>query len=170
VKPPKRRRYDVEPLKGIKPAFTKDDVSSHVEPCPDKPHADETKAQQEVLEQSVDFPDKTFILKEIENLNEQLNQLTDIIKRLTEFRLTYDEYMQYVELMRNQSEQGIKQLEQQIDNTTIATLQQALESLQVYLMKFKIMDEEANLLVDPQNLFNQHQKLEYDLTMLIERY
>ncbi|MFO0118209.1 MAG: hypothetical protein ACK521_11560 [bacterium] len=39
---------------------------------------------------SVDFPEKAFLLQQIESLNDQLNQLTDIIKRLTEFRITYD--------------------------------------------------------------------------------
>jgi len=40
-------------------------------------------------------------MTEMEQLNEQLNQLTEIIRRLTEFRLTYDEYMKYVHQMSN---------------------------------------------------------------------
>lgn len=37
-------------------------------------------------------------------------------------------------------------------------------------MQYQIMDEDANLLVDPQELFDQHAKLEMDLELLIEKF
>jgi hypothetical protein len=52
-------------------------------------------------EGSIEIKQKPFLMTEMEQLNEQLNQLTEIIRRLTEFRLTYDEYMKYVHQMSN---------------------------------------------------------------------
>lgn len=72
--------------------------------------------------------------------------------------------------MRNREEQDIRQIEQTINQTRIATLQETLQSNQLYLMNFQIMDADANLLVDPQDLFEQHGRLEDELTLLIEKY
>lgn len=49
-------------------------------------------------------------------------------------------------------------------------MQETLRSLQLFLMQYQIMDEDANLLVDPQELFDQHAKLEMDLELLIEKF
>lgn len=56
-------------------------------------------------------------MTEMEQLNEQLNQLTEIIKRLTEFRLTFDEYMKYVQMINSQCPP--EQLEQKIDQESL---------------------------------------------------
>lgn len=56
-------------------------------------------------------------MTEMEQLNEQLNQLTEIIKRLTEFRLTFDEYMKYVQMINSQCPP--EQLEQNIDQESL---------------------------------------------------
>ena len=92
-------------------------------------------------------------MAEMIQLDGQLNQLTEIIKRLTEFRLTYDEYMKYVQIIRD-SQYSQEEMEKNIDPVVVKQLQETLHALQLYLIDNQIMDEDANLLVDPQDLFD----------------
>lgn len=68
------------------------------------------------------IPNGPIILADIKHLNDTLNQLMEIIRRLTEFRVVYVEYMQYVDLLGNHQGEDLRQIEQTINQARIQQL------------------------------------------------
>jgi len=48
----------------------------------------------------------------------------------------------------------LEQIEKIINQKALQNLQESLQQCQLFLMEYKILDEEAKLLIDPQDLYN----------------